>query len=318
MRKASTLIGLTLVALGASGPCGRERPRGSSAAAIIVPVPAVPAPSRRSWNRFPPLRRRRLRDHGSVFRSFRWGSASSPHRSMPADRGRRLVRIRRRLVGQRPGHRRPQLGIAPQIIYNVNYKVYPGDLTAPAAGKETDLMARVAYTFPIVETIGLYVAVLPGYSSIGLAGRQSASGLVLAFEGGVDMGITDRIFANLGGGYQLGFQSVTEIDGTVRRSDQVRSREPGRRRQVLEPRTGTPEHKQRWRNAHWTTTLRGDRPDSTIHRAYTRVAGEPLLNDPAEICNVAVSSFDPTLTNCQRIDSEHRDVTTSTRRRTRQ
>ena len=73
-------------------------------------------------------------------------------------------------------------------------------------------MARVAYTFPVVETIGLYVGRSPGYSIIGLSGA-SAKGFVLAFDGGVDMGITDRIFANIGAGYQLGFQSVTEVDG---------------------------------------------------------------------------------------------------------
>jgi opacity protein-like surface antigen len=104
------------------------------------------------------------------------------------------------------------VGVAPQIISNVNYKVYPGSLATPSAVRETDLMARLAYTFPIVETIGLYVAVLPGYSIIGLPG-SSANGLVLAFEGGVDLGITDRIFANFGAGYQLGFQSVTEVEG---------------------------------------------------------------------------------------------------------
>ena len=104
------------------------------------------------------------------------------------------------------------VGVAPQIISNVNYKEYKGVGTPPPAVRETDLMARLAYTFPIVETIGLYVAVLPGYSLIGLAGTP-AKGLVLAFEGGVDMAITDRIFANFGGGYQLGFQSVTEVEG---------------------------------------------------------------------------------------------------------
>ena len=73
-------------------------------------------------------------------------------------------------------------------------------------------MARLAYTFPVVETIGLYVAVLPGYSTHQPCPADSAKGFVLAFEGGADMGITDRIFANLGAGYQLGFQSVTVVD----------------------------------------------------------------------------------------------------------
>jgi hypothetical protein len=103
------------------------------------------------------------------------------------------------------------LGVAPQIIYNVNYKVYPGSLAAPPANKETDLMARLAYTFPIVETIGLYVEALPGYSIISQPGATSANGFVLALGGGVDMEMTDHIFASLGIGYQLGFQSVSIV-----------------------------------------------------------------------------------------------------------
>src|SRR5207248_1175346 len=51
------------------------------------------------------------------------------------------------------------VGVAPQIISNVNYKVYPGALATPSAVRETDLMARLAYTFPVVNTIDLYVAV---------------------------------------------------------------------------------------------------------------------------------------------------------------
>ena len=49
-------------------------------------------------------------------------------------------------------------------------------------------MARLAYTFPVVETIALYVEVLPGYSTLPHARRHPARGLVLAFGGGVAMG----------------------------------------------------------------------------------------------------------------------------------
>ena len=105
------------------------------------------------------------------------------------------------------------VGVAPQFIYNVNYKMYTGGLEAPPAVKETDLLARLAYTFQVVETVGLYVAVLPGYSTFPLTGGISASGFVLAVEGGADMGITDHIFLNVGGGYQWGFQSVSEVEG---------------------------------------------------------------------------------------------------------
>ena len=64
------------------------------------------------------------------------------------------------------------VGMAPQIIYNVNYKENQAVGTAPPAVRETDLMARLAYTFPVVETIDLYVAVLPGYSTLQPARRH--------------------------------------------------------------------------------------------------------------------------------------------------
>jgi hypothetical protein len=76
-------------------------------------------------------------------------------------------------------------------------------------------MARLAYTFPVVETIGLYVEALPGYSYLPQPGGISAKGFVVAFDGGADMGITDRIFANLGAGYQLGFQSLNVAGDNV-------------------------------------------------------------------------------------------------------
>ena len=100
-------------------------------------------------------------------------------------------------------------GIAPQIIYNVAYKQYPGQLTPPPATSQTDYMLRLAYTFPVLETVGLYVEALPGYSSIGQPGGTAATGFVFAFGGGADMEIGNRIFATLGAGYELGFQSIT-------------------------------------------------------------------------------------------------------------
>jgi hypothetical protein len=214
MRKASTLIGLTLVALGATARAEESAPAAPPPAAIIVPVPAVPAAAATVVDPFPaappPSRPSRFRI-GLSFLPMGLGKLTTPINATPTQGdasfayGVGLSASVRVIAGL-------SLGIAPQLITNVKYKAYPGDLVAPSPVKETDLMARVAYTFPVVETIGLYVAVLPGYSTIALSGG-SASGFVVAFEGGVDMGITDHIFANIGGGYQLGFQSVTEIEG---------------------------------------------------------------------------------------------------------
>ena len=214
MRKTSTLIGLTLVALGAAARAEESAPASSPPTALIVPVPAVPAPAATVVDPFPaappasPPARFRI---GLSFLPMGLGKLTTPINAEATQGdasfayGVGLSASVRVIAGL-------SLGIAPQIITNVIYKTYPGDLTAPSAVKETDLMGRLAYTFPIVQTIDLYVAALPGYSIIGFSGG-SAKGLVLAFEGGVDMGITDHIFVNLGGGYQLGFQSVTEVEG---------------------------------------------------------------------------------------------------------
>lgn len=210
MRKVSTLIGLTLVALGAGARAEDQVPAAPPPAAVVTPLPTptIVAPSADAPPEFP---RRRIKV-GLSFLPMGLGKLSTPigGESVEGDAafayGGGLSASYRVIAGL-------ELGIAPQIIYNVNYKVYPSVIMGPPATKETDLMGRVAYTFPVVETIGLYVAALPGYSSIKQSGGPAAKGFVLAFDGGVEMSVTDRIFANLGGGYQIGFQSVT-ISGT--------------------------------------------------------------------------------------------------------
>ena len=210
MRKASTLIGLTLVALGAGARAEEIAPAAPPpapavnplpTATIVAPIPEAPPP--------PPARRIKI---GLSFLPMGIGKFTTPIGGTAIEGDASFAYA----FGLSASYRviaGLELGIAPQIIYNVNYKTYPVDIMAPLASQETDLMARVAYTFPIVETIGLYVAALPGYSTINQPGSPSAKGFVLAFDGGVEMSVTDRIFADLGGGYQLGFQSLT-VSGT--------------------------------------------------------------------------------------------------------
>jgi hypothetical protein len=218
MRKASTLIGLTLVALGAAARAEDQVP------AAPPPTAAAPAPAAATVDPFPsaavvapgpdappvpPPRRIKV---GLSFLPMGFGKVTTPigGTAITGDAlftyGFGLLASYRVIAGL-------ELGIAPQIIYNVNYKAYPSVIAAPPAAKETDLMARVAYTFPVVETIGLYLEALPGYSTISQSGSSSAKGFVLGLGGGVVMDVTDRIFATLGGGYQLGFQSV-KVSGT--------------------------------------------------------------------------------------------------------
>jgi hypothetical protein len=197
MRKISTLIGLTLVALGA----GARAENG----AAVAPAPAAAVVDPFLAAQPPPQPRVRI---ALAFLPMGLGKLTTPiggnpfQGDAPLAYGASLSASYRIIAGF-------SAGVAPQIISNVNYKVAPPGIALPAPVRETDLMARLAYTFPVVETIGLYVEALPGYSLLGQAGGSPAKGLVVAFGGGADMGITDRFFANVGAGYQLGFQSLT-------------------------------------------------------------------------------------------------------------
>ena len=93
------------------------------------------------------------------------------------------------------------VGIAPQAILNVQTKE-----ESPGAARQIDLMARLAYAYPVAETIEIFAEVLPGYSLIQPPGGKSPTGWVVAFGAGCAMDVTHRIFASLGVGYQMGFQ----------------------------------------------------------------------------------------------------------------
>jgi hypothetical protein len=97
------------------------------------------------------------------------------------------------------------IGLAPQAIFNVKVKEDDG-----AAAKEIDVLARVAYTLPLADGIGIYVEALPGYSLIIPPAGDTAKGLVLAGGAGAAMDVTDRVFATLGVGYQVGLQKRSE------------------------------------------------------------------------------------------------------------
>jgi hypothetical protein len=197
MRKASTLIGLTLVALGTwaraeDGAAMAPAPT----AAVVDPFLTAPPP--------PPPPRLRI---GLAFLPMGLGKYTSPIGGVPIQGdallayGASVSASYRILAGL-------SVGVAPQIISNVDYKVNPSALGATPPVREIDLMGRLAYTFPIVETIGLYVEALPGYSLLSQPGGTSAKGFVVALGGGADMDLTNRIFATFGAGYQLGFQTL--------------------------------------------------------------------------------------------------------------
>jgi hypothetical protein len=101
------------------------------------------------------------------------------------------------------------IGLAPQVLFNVKPKEDP-ITTDPPASTELDAMVRVAYTYPIIDTISVYGAALPGFSLVKPQKGDPASGFVMAFELGGIMNMGERAFVSLAGGYQWGFQKRTD------------------------------------------------------------------------------------------------------------
>lgn len=106
------------------------------------------------------------------------------------------------------------VGLAPQVLFNVKPKEDP-ITTDPAAAREIDGMLRIAYAYSLVDTIAVYGQVLPGYSLVQPKVGDVAKGFVLAFDAGVIVDLSDRMFVSLGGGYQWGFQSRTDVSRTM-------------------------------------------------------------------------------------------------------
>ena len=103
------------------------------------------------------------------------------------------------------------VGLAPQVIFNVGTKEDPTGAGLPVVmSREVDIMARVVGSLPLVDTIAIYVELLPGYSLILPAEGNTAKGFVLAGGAGVAMELSDRMFVNLGAGYQQGFATRTD------------------------------------------------------------------------------------------------------------
>ena len=215
MRKVSTLVGLTLFALASSAraeetaaeadTAAPPAPPAGDAAAAPAPASATTAPPAEgvavALESEPAASRRKLQVGLSFLPMglgkyiYRPDPASPLVKSDAAFAYGAAISVGYEVL--------PHLlvGVAPQAIFNVLEKT-PQVWTG--AVNEYDLMARVAYMYPVAETIDVYAEGLGGYSLI----RNSAgsAGLVLAFGAGVAIELTDRVFVNVGGGYQMGFQ----------------------------------------------------------------------------------------------------------------
>ncbi|HXU60657.1 MAG TPA: hypothetical protein VN962_03085 [Polyangia bacterium] len=219
MRKVSTFIGLTLIALGTGARAEDSVPASPPAAADpAVAVSPAPEPAATvvapvaSFARYSPRRLELglaalVMGLGNVTNYD--GVATKTHEGTVVY-GASLSLGYRVIAGL-------SVGIAPQVIFGVNAK----DSDA-ASSTEYNFMGRVAYTLPLIEGLSVYAEALPGYSM--KSGSRWAKGFVLAVGGGVMLDLTDRAFANIGAGYQLGYQNLALGAGAVypNREDYVR------------------------------------------------------------------------------------------------
>jgi hypothetical protein len=221
MRKASTLVGLTLFALAptasaqeAAPAAAAPAPHPGDAPAVLEPPPApapapVGAPSAANVAATPapapaqPTAARRKLEIGLSFLPMAMGKFTYTPAGQPKTVDAGFAYGAALSVGYEvlPGL---IVGLVPQYIYNVK------DKTASESAKELDLFARVAYAYRPVDTIAVYAEVLPGWSKILPPAGIAPTGFVLAFGAGSTMEITSRSFVNLGLGYQIGFQNRPE------------------------------------------------------------------------------------------------------------
>ncbi len=221
MRKLSTFIGLSLFALAATASAQEAAPAAATKAAPAVPAaaPASPVPAAANVAAAPapaqPTTSRRKLQIGLSFLPMALGKYTWARNGMNTTENAPFAYGLGISVGYQvlPGL---TLGVAPQAIFDVRTKPAEAEEFGPPTGKQFDLMARVAYQYQVVDTIGVYAEFLPGYSL--LKAGETAKGLVLGFGAGVSMDLTDRFFANLGVGYQLGFQKVALANSKVDQS----------------------------------------------------------------------------------------------------
>ncbi len=104
------------------------------------------------------------------------------------------------------------LGFSPQIIFGVK-----GSNAAQSA-TEYDLRARLTTRYPMAPNAQVYARFSPAYSLISVPspppGVSNPAGLVLDFSVGAEIEVLPKLFVVIDVGYQIGFQSTTDVDGT--------------------------------------------------------------------------------------------------------
>jgi hypothetical protein len=217
MRTLATVVGLTLFALApaaraqeAAPPPGTAAPAADAAALSPPPAVATPAPPAANVAAAPApappaAAAPRKLEVGLAFLPMGLGKyINSPDTTTTVTREAAFAYG----FGLSAGYEViPHLvvGLAPQFIFNVKEKA---PITPTAATREYDLMARVAYVLKAADGTAVYAEVLPGYSLINTDAKPK--GFVIAFGLGGAIQMTDRVFVNVGAGYQMGFQKWSE------------------------------------------------------------------------------------------------------------
>lgn len=216
MRTTSTLLGLTLLALAGSAR-GEEAASAASAAPAAVPSAGESAAASQGAKSEPAAEDSTAATSVVKARKLQLGLAFLPMAAgkiMVAPSGRAEETDAAFAYGL--GLSLDYLvwdglsvGLAPQMSLNVKAKSGSGQ-----TAKQADLLLRVAYSYSVVDNIRIYAEVLPGYSL--LLTDDTGKGFVLVLGAGVATDLTDRVFVNVGAGYEMGFQKFSGRDDSTR------------------------------------------------------------------------------------------------------
>jgi hypothetical protein len=213
MRTTITLVALASLALAATARAEETAPAANPAAPPAADVAAAPTPapapapaSAPASKGFAPLGRRL--HLGLAFLPMALGKYSTSSLSGAVKTADATFAYGGLLSLSFDVFRGILVGVVAQQTYNVREKTSSIPGAQPVTASQRDYMLRVAYLYRPGDNIGVYAEVLPGRSTISFG--EGATGWVLAFGAGVAMDLTDMFFANIGMGYQIGFQSETQ------------------------------------------------------------------------------------------------------------
>lgn len=206
MRTTSTLVGVVWLAVTAPAVAQEPDPVDATVApppaapapaASIPPAPELTLPATTSGSAAPSATPRNLQ-LGAAFIGMGLGKTTQALKGVRETSDALFayglaITVDHRIVGGLT------LGLAPQVVLNVKAKD-----SLLAAARQIDLLARVAYAYPVSEGSLVYAELLPGYSIIMTDDRSK--GLVIAVGAGVAIDLPAGAFASFGLGYQVGFQ----------------------------------------------------------------------------------------------------------------